>query len=150
MNHRNKNFFSGLKPGRRGFTLIELMIVIVIIAALAAFVVPRLTGRSEEALISACRADIKGNLSMALRLYEVDNGKYPTSQQGLQALIEKSGTPPVPRNWKGPYIESQPLDPWGAPYHYAYPGSHPPKDYDIWSLGPDGIESGDDVGNWQP
>ncbi len=134
---------------RAGFTLIELMLVIVIIGALAAMVVPRLVGRSEEARIGAARADIKGNLSLALRLYEVDNGRYPTSEQGLAALMSKPTSPPVPENWKGAYIEQEPLDPWKRPYVYRYPGTHPPRDYDLLSLGPDGKESGDDVTNWQ-
>ena len=132
-----------------GFTLIELMLVIVIIGALAAMVVPRLAGRSEEARVGAARADIKGNLSLALRLYEIDNGRYPTSDQGLAALMAKPTSPPVPENWKGPYIEQEPMDPWKRPYVYHYPGSHPPRDYDLSSLGPDGKSSEDDVGNWQ-
>jgi general secretion pathway protein G len=125
------------------------MLVIVIIGALAAMVVPRLAGRSEEARMGAARADIKGNLSLALRLYEVDNGRYPTTEQGLEALISKPTSPPLADNWKGPYIEQEPLDPWRQPYVYKYPGSHPPRDYDLYSMGPDGKESEDDVANWQ-
>ncbi|GEM_PF-161809 len=131
-----------------GFTLIELMLVIVIIAALAAMVVPRLAGRSEEAKSGIVRADIKGNLAVALRLYEVDSGRYPTSEQGLGALLVKPVNPPLPSNWKGPYLEETPLDPWGKPYVYHCPGTHPPKDYDLYSLGPDGVESADDITNW--
>lgn len=136
------------ESGLTGFTLIELMLVIVIIAALASMVVPRLAGRSEEAKIGAAKADIKGNLSLALRLYEVDNGQYPTSEQGLQALLQKPASPPLSTNWRGPYIEQDPVDPWGRPYVYAYPGTHPPRDYDLYSLGPDGVEGTDDVTNW--
>lgn len=133
---------------RAGFTLIELMLVIVIIGALVAMVVPRLAGRSEEARVAAAKADIKGNLSLALRLYEVDNGRYPSSSQGLDALLAKPSSPPLPTNWKGPYIEQEPLDPWGKTYVYRYPGTHPPREYDLSSLGPDGEESEDDVNNW--
>ncbi len=132
-----------------GFTLIELMLVVVIISALVAMVVPRLAGRSEEARRSIAEADIKGNLSTALKLYEVDSGRYPTSEQGLQALLEKPASPPTPRNWKGPYLEQPPLDPWKKPYVYHYPGPHPPRDYDLASLGPDGVESEDDITNWK-
>ncbi len=137
-----------MRTGRRGFTLIELMLVVVIIGALAAMVVPRLAGRSEEARMGAARADIKGNLALALRLYEMDNGRYPATEQGLNALMAKPTSPPVPQDWKGPYIEQEPLDPWKHPYQYRYPGSHPPRDYDLSSLGPDGVEGKDDVANW--
>ncbi|MBI3324648.1 MAG: type II secretion system major pseudopilin GspG [Candidatus Omnitrophica bacterium] len=131
------------------FTLIELMLVIVIISALAAMVVPRLVGRSEEAKRGVAEADIKGNLSLALKLYEVDNGRYPSSEQGLNALREKPTSPPSPRNWKGPYLEQEALDPWKKPYVYQCPGSHPPHDYDLSSMGPDGVESDDDIVNWK-
>ena len=131
-----------------GFTLIELMLVVVIISALVAMVVPRLAGRSEEARRSIADADIKGNLSLALKLYEIDNGRYPTTEQGLQSLLEKPTAPPSPKNWKGPYLEQEPLDPWKHPYVYRYPGTHPPRDYDLYSLGPDGKEGEDDIRNW--
>lgn len=131
-----------------GFTLIELMLVIVIISALVAMVVPRLAGRSEEALKKIAEADIQGNISLALKLYEVDNGRYPSTEQGLQALLAKPTAPPAPRNWKGPYLEREPLDPWKKSYAYRQPGTHPPRDYDLYSLGPDGQEGGDDIANW--
>ncbi len=135
--------------GRRaGFTLIELMLVLVILSAIAAMVVPRLAGRSEEALRKVAEADIKGNLSVALKLYEVDSGRYPSTEQGLEALMEKPSSPPVPRDWKGPYLEQEPLDPWQKPYVYRCPGAHPPRDYDLYSFGPDGVESDDDIRNW--
>ncbi len=146
-----RNLLSGKRaPAQEeGFTLIELMLVIIIIAALAAMVVPRLAGRTEQARVTIAKTDINSNLTLALRLYEVDNGRYPTTEQGLQALITKPTAPPVPNNWKGPYIEQQPADPWGKPYVYRYPGTHPPRDYDLYSYGPDGIESEDDISNWK-
>ena len=132
-----------------GFTLIELMIVIVIIGALAAMVVPRLAGRSEEARRQVAAADIKGNIATALRLYEVDNGRYPSTDQGLAALLTKPSAPPTPPNWQGPYLEQEPVDPWGQPYVYRYPGSRSHAGYDLLSMGPDGKDGGDDdIGNW--
>lgn len=143
------NLFYARVRNDKGFTLIELMVVIVIIGVLAALAVPKLAGRSEAARITAAEADIKGNISLALRLYEVDNGRYPSTQQGLSALIEKPSAPPVPRNWKGAYLEEAPQDPWGNEYQYRHPGTHPPKDYDLFSYGPDGVQSDDDITNWK-
>ena len=133
-----------------GFTLIELMLVIIIIGSLAAMVMPRLTSRLKGSQADIARADIKGNLSLALRLYALDNnGDYPTTEQGLSALLTKPTSPPVSQNWKGPYVEQIPTDPWKRPYQYRNPSAHPPFDYDLFSLGPDGKESEDDIGNWQ-
>jgi general secretion pathway protein G len=123
-----------------GFTLIELLLVVVIIGILAAIVVPKLTGRSEDARKAAAVADMN-NMRTALSMYEVDNGKYPTSDQGLQSLLQKPGGAPEPKNWKGPYLQNMteiPKDPWGNPYLYSCPGSKNPTGYDLLSLGSDG------------
>ncbi|MCM8813474.1 MAG: type II secretion system major pseudopilin GspG [Candidatus Omnitrophica bacterium] len=130
---------------RHGFTLIELMLVVVIIGALAAMVLPRLAGRSEQARTAAAKADISANIATGLKLYELDNGAFPTTEEGLNALLNKPVSAP---NWNGPYLERPPVDPWGKPYQYKSPGQHRPQDYDLYSLGRDGAESQDDVVNW--
>lgn len=130
---------------KMGFTLIELMLVVIIIGALAAMIVPRLAGRSEQAKIACARTDVISNLPLALDLYELDNGRYPTTEQGLQALLAKPGGT---KDWTGPYIKKDPLDPWGSIYQYRRPSIHN-KDYDLYSLGPDGVEGNDDVTNWE-
>jgi len=127
-----------------GFTLIELMLVVIIIGALVAMVMPRLTGRSEQARIAAAQADIKANIATALKLHELDNGNFPSTSEGLQALLHKSASA---NNWNGPYLERKPLDPWGREYNYESPGKHR-VDYDLYSLGKDGVESEDDIKNW--
>jgi general secretion pathway protein G len=135
-----------MKKHRTGFTLIELMLVVIIIGALAAMVLPRLTGRSEQARASAARADIKVNIATGLKLYELDNGAFPTTTEGLNALFERTTSAP---NWNGPYLEVKAIDPWGREYQYESPGTHRPQDYDLYSLGKDGKESDDDVSNWE-
>ena len=131
-------------PG--GFTLIELMLVVIIIGALVAMVMPRLAGRSEQARVTAAQADIRANIATALKLYEMDNGNYPTTQEGLEVLLNK---PASAVNWYGPYLEKKPIDPWGREYKYKSPGEHRSGDYDLYSLGKDGTESADDVTNWE-
>jgi len=130
----------------KGFTLIELMLVVIIIGALVAMVMPRFTGRGEQARITAARADIQSNIATALKLYELDNGTFPTTEEGLAALLNK---PPSANNWNGPYLEKKPIDPWGKEYKYKSPGEHRSADYDLYSLGKDGVESADDVTNWE-
>jgi len=131
---------------KKGFTLIELMLVVIIIGVLVSMVVPRLVGRSEEARIAAAKADINANISVVLDLYELDNGKYPTTEEGLGALTLK---PASAVKWKGPYLKKISLDPWGKQYVYRCPGDHN-NDYDLYSYGPDGVEGGgDDVTNWE-
>lgn len=133
-----------------GFTLIEIMIVVIILAILAAAVIPRLTGRTQQAKVSRTSADIE-TISLALDLYSIDSGFFPTTTQGLLALRTRPSSPPTPSNWRGPYIKkSVPKDPWGQPYKYLSPGIHNKADYDLSSLGPDGVEGGgDDVTNWE-
>ena len=136
----------GAKKFGAGFTLIELMLVVIIIGVLVSMVVPRLVGRSEEARVSAAKADINANISVALDLFELDNGRYPSAEEGLAALRTK---PASATNWKGPYLKRKPVDPWGSEYVYRSPGDHSP-DYDLYSFGPDGTEGGDDdVNNWE-
>ena len=138
------------KKRQKGFTLIELMLVIIIIGVLVAMVVPRFAGRSEQARCAAARADIEANVAIALDLYELDNGCYPSTDQRLDALVRKPESEPIPQNWKGPYLKKKvPLDPWGNPYLYISPGIHNADDYDLFSYGPDGVEGGgDDIVNW--
>jgi general secretion pathway protein G len=129
----------------KAFTLIELMLVVIIIGALVAMVMPRLTGRSEQARVAAAQADVSANIATALKLYELDNGSFPSTAEGLNALLSQPASAP---NWKGPYLEKKPIDPWGREYKYKCPGDHRTADYDLYSLGRDGVESADDVKNW--
>lgn len=135
-----------MKNYKNGFTLIEIMLVVIIIGALAAMVIPRLSGRSEQARIAAAQVDVDANIATGLKLYELDNGYFPSSEEGLNALLVK---PSSANNWNGPYIEKEPIDPWGREYQYKSPGNNRPQDYDLYSLGRDGQESDDDVKNWK-
>lgn len=132
------------KKEMTGFTLIELLLVVMIIGALVAMVMPRLTGRGEQARIAAAKADIQANIATALKLYELDNGSFPSTEEGLAALLSRTSSA---INWNGPYSERQPIDPWKREYKYRSPGEHR-TDYDLYSLGKDGVEGSDDVTNW--
>ncbi len=140
-----------LRRSRRAFTLIELLLVMVILAVLAALVIPRFAGRSEEAREKAALTQISSLFGTALDMYEADNGHYPTTSQGLDALRVKPSGAPEPKGWKGPYLKSEvPNDPWGNPYVYRCPGTQNVDGYDLLSLGADGREgTEDDVKNWQ-
>jgi general secretion pathway protein G len=130
------------KNGQKGFTLIELMIVIVIIGILATLLIPRIMERPEEARRIKAKMDIK-TIESALKLYKIDSGTYPTTEQGLEALIKKPETSPVPKKWReGGYLEgSVPNDPWGNPFYYTSPGSDG-RDFEIISYGNDGQPGG--------
>lgn len=135
---------------RQGFTLVELMVVVVIMGVLAALVVPRLMGRTDDARILAAKQDI-GTLVQALKLYRLDNQRYPSNEQGLQALITKPTLAPIPPNWKtGGYIDRLKLDPWGLAYQYQMPGTR--GEVDVFSYGADGTPGGvdinADIGSW--
>jgi general secretion pathway protein G len=130
----------------KGFSLIELMVVIVILGLLATFLLPKIINRPDEARITKAKSDIKA-IESALKLYKLDNGIYPTTEQGLSALITKPTIEPIPQNWKrGGYLDtnSVPKDPWGNNYIYRSPGDED-RDYEIISLGADGKEGGEDI-----
>lgn len=130
---------------RTGFTLMELLLVLVILGVLAALVVPKFTNRSQQARETAAKADIS-NIETAINAFEIDTGRFPTNEEGLAALLQQ---PPSVQSWRGPYLQrGMPKDPWGNPYVYRYPGQVNTSGFDLVSLGPDGREGNDDIGNW--
>jgi general secretion pathway protein G len=134
----------------RGFTLIEVMVVVAILGILAAIVVPKIMGRPDDARIVAAKQDI-GAIMQSLKLYRLDNATYPSTEQGLQALIAKPGSQPIPLNWKsGGYLDKIPKDPWGHEYQMLSPGVH--GEIDVFSYGADGQQGGEgnnaDIGSW--
>lgn len=133
-----------------GFTLIEIMVVVVILGILAALVVPQVMSRPDQAKVTVAQGDIKA-IAAALDMYRLDNHVYPSTQQGLEALVKKPSGMPAAKNWnKDGYLKRLPVDPWGNPYQYLAPGSQGP--FDLYSLGADGKEGGSenaaDIGNW--
>jgi general secretion pathway protein G len=149
---RDAYFAAQRRSKDAGFTLIEIMVVIAIIGILATLIVPKIMGRPDEARVVAAKQDV-GTIVQALKLYRLDIGRYPTTDQGLKALVEKPTSEPVPQNWKmGGYLDSLPKDPWGNLYQYANPGTN--GEIDVYSFGSDGKPGGialdADIGNWQP
>lgn len=136
------------KTRNTGFTLVEVMVVVVILAVLAALIVPRVVGRTDEARAVAAKQDIAA-IMQSLKLYRIDNSRYPTNDQGLEALVSRPTQEPVPSNWKS-YLDKLPKDPWGRTYRYLNPGVH--GDVDVFSLGadgePGGTEADADIGSW--
>lgn len=134
---------------QKGFTLLELMVVVVIVGVLAALVVPNFLDRPNEARVTAAKTDIAA-INGALKLYKLDNHRYPTSEQGLNALVQRPTSGPAPANWK-PYLDKLPNDPWGTPYQYLQPGVK--GEVDVLSFGADGKSGGEgfdaDIGSWQ-
>jgi general secretion pathway protein G len=138
---------------RYGFTLIEVVVVIIVLGLLAGLVGPRIIGRVSEARSTTAETQIE-LLSVALDNYRLDNGSYPTTAQGLQALRVRPATAPIPRNWRGPYLRRDvPADPWDRPYVYVSPGEHDPSSFDLLTLGRDGQPGGEeedaDIASWE-
>ncbi len=133
----------------RGFTLIELMVILVIIGVLAALIVPNVLDRADDSRVTAAKNDVN-NLMQALKLYKLDNQRYPSGEQGLQALLNRPTSGPQAPNWR-PYVDKLPTDPWGRPYQFLNPGVH--REVDVLSLGADGTPGGEganaDIGSWQ-
>ena len=139
-----------MKQRQAGFTLIEIMVVVVILGILAALVVPQVMSRPDQAKVTVAQTDITA-IGAALDMYKLDNGAYPSTQQGLDALVKKPGGNPQPKNWNSDgYLKKLPVDPWGNPYQYLSPGTK--GKIDLYSLGADNKEGGadndSDIGNW--
>jgi general secretion pathway protein G len=139
------------RHGQRGFSLVEILVVLVIMGLLISVVAPTVLNRADEARVQKVHADFKA-IETALKIYRLDNYVYPTTEQGLEALVEPSNLDPEPRNFKqGGYLQEVPLDPWGRPYLYLSPGEH--GEVDIYSQGADGLSGGEgqnaDIGNWK-
>ncbi|MFQ5697479.1 MAG: type II secretion system major pseudopilin GspG [Myxococcota bacterium] len=135
----------------KGFTLIEILVVVLIIGLLTTILATNLLGRADEAKIQLATTQLR-NLERSLELYKIDNGRYPTQDQGLDALVHEPSTEPLPRHYpRGGYLRSDALtDPWGVPFRYRQPGERNPYSFDLYSLGPDGVEGGDgDIVNWE-
>jgi general secretion pathway protein G len=148
-NDRNLIKKSACRLRQRGFTLIELMVVLVIIGVLAALIVPNVLDRADDARVTAARTDI-ASIGQALKLYKLDNQRYPSAEQGLQALVSRPSAGPLPPNWRAT-LDKLPNDPWGRPYQYMNPGLK--GEVDVLSLGADGQPGGEgknaDIGSWQ-
>jgi general secretion pathway protein G len=148
MNHR-----PGPRPAPNGFTLLEVMVVVIVLGLLAGLVGPQIIGRVSDAKSTTARTQIE-MISVALDSYRLDNGRYPTTQQGLEALRTEPAADPVPTNWRGPYLRREvPMDPWGRPYEYRSPGEENPGSFDLFTLGLDGVPGGEgedaDLTSWQ-
>ncbi|MGQ9779272.1 MAG: type II secretion system major pseudopilin GspG [Bacillota bacterium] len=141
------------KRNESGFTLLEITAILVLLGLLATFVVPYYLRTVEKGRANLARSQIK-ILRGVLTEYKLENGAYPTTEQGLAALYQKPTVPPIPEHWDGPYLEDPIVnDPWGRPYQYRCPGEHNPEGYDLWSFGADGVEGGTgvnaDITNWK-
>lgn len=140
------------RHAQRGFTLIEIMVVVVILGVLGALVLPNVLSRPDHAKLTAARSDLQ-SIATALEIYRLDNGRYPTTAQGLEALVKQPTRSPIPRFWSAQgYLKSMPTDPWGSAYQYEVPGTRSSQDYDLFSFGADGEAGGEgldaEIGNW--
>lgn len=148
----NRQMIAKRNSGQAGFSLIEIMVVLVIIGLLVSIVAPNVLDQADEARVQKVHADFSA-IAVALKMYKLDNFNYPTTEQGLDALVTKPTLDPVPRNWKkNGYLPQLPLDPWGNPYQYLSPPEFGTSEYDIYTLGADGLTGGEDqnadIGNW--
>jgi len=139
---------SANRSARKGFTLIEVLLTLALLALLASVVILNVDTFFSGGRAQVAEIWVNQSVKTPLRSFQLHVGRYPTTEEGLQALVDRpSGV--EERNWRGPYIEDLPDDPWGNPYRYRHPGENNPRSYDVWSMGPDGVSgTGDDIGNW--